>query len=166
MAAKLKVYNKDNLLWTFPDVSEGFILGYSYAMVFGNYNLENYQEYYTVSQIGDDPKSRNYYNSKQTIKRSAELSDIISDRDYEKYIVSNKYSKYLAQDGVYNYWLADDDFDHVYLVYDEDLEFYRGLSTGARDAGIALENVMLTWPLKDGQWYNIPELNLSYPDEI
>ena len=89
------------------------------------------------------------------------------DDSFEKFIISNKYTKHLATPGKYSYWVADNSFPgHAYRFVDSDLDVFRGLATGARDSGRPVEDIILTWPVKDGQWYNIPDMDLKYPDEI
>ena len=166
MATKLEVYRGGDLLWTFPDVSETFILGYAYAITFGNSRLTEDDNYYVASQVGDEERSRDVYDNTSVVIRRADYLKLVGE-SLEKFIISNKYSKYLATPGKYNYWLADSGFPgYAYRFIDPDLEFFRGLATGSRDRGQPVETVMLTWPFKDGQWYTIPGVNLKYPDEI
>ena len=51
-------------------------------------------------------------------------------------------------------------------VVGSDLDFYKGLATGAKNTRETLEATMLTWSYKDGQWYTIPAMNLNYPNDI
>lgn len=166
MTTKLEVYRGGDLLWTFTDVSEAFVLGYAYAITFGNYNQRFANQRYSAISVIKEGIQGSVYDYTWGATHNALSINLLKEDQVSRLVASNKYTKGMSMPRKYNYWIADDRIDDVYLVYDEDLEFYRGLATGARDTGKQLETIMLTWPFKDGQWYTIPGVNLKYPDEI
>lgn len=152
-----EVNGRDKLLWTITNIS-----GYIYAYLLAKY-IENPDNQYKIVLLVD--KSRRYYDANRMVVDEHISPEAYIRGSYDSYSISNKFMEHTATPGVYQYWLANIGSMKA-LVHDNNLEYLYGVLNGAKHGGVPASDIILTLPLKDGQWYNIEGLKLQYPDNL
>ena len=175
---EVQVFQNGELVRTLKDISGDFAFGYVYGVLTINEmgrksDGENYMEdrdnfvrVFRFEGIRDE-RSADLYHDVSSLQRHGSLTPDNFGPQLEKFIISNKYTKHLAPPGKYFYWVVDSSWSDIAQgIIDNNLDVFHGLFNAAEHMKIPLNDIVLSKPVKDGQWYDIRGVTLQYPDEI